>query len=444
MEKIKSSSIFKILLVYFVLNGLFLKSYGQTVDETIEQVVDIKTDQQININCENFDVHYKTWQKNKLKVEYKFSFEMKDENEKDAFYKEFKREIDKQLSKIEKGYVNIKSPFNKWVATNNRFKVRFRSTNNTYNLRNFKINIVVYAHEDCRLNIIGEFCEIILDKVNADILAEVNSCKFQMGNCNSLMLKASFCKNIMADKAISASLSLNSSDITIKEIINNLNIRAEFSNVEIGRVGGKVVMDLSSSSFESSGINELVLKGEFNRRIRVGDVGGIVIPELSSSEFIANKIGSLLIAKSSFSTFKVAEIGKLKLLKSSSDKIYVDKLDVVTVPDCSFTNFFIKELTTSFTAKSSSGQIDIDKISKEFRQIDIVGEFLDMRMEFETNASYKLLATFEFPNYKFEGVKTKIQKPSLNNEIVKGWKGEEENSKSTIKFDCTSCKIRLM
>ncbi|NJO89698.1 MAG: hypothetical protein HC831_12690, partial [Chloroflexia bacterium] len=84
---------------------------GQTIDKTIEKTVDLKENVLIKVDNSNFDLDYKTWDKNLLKIEYKVYIEAKTNEDLNNFYQEFEKEIDKQLHDINSGVINVSFPF---------------------------------------------------------------------------------------------------------------------------------------------------------------------------------------------------------------------------------------------------------------------------------------------------------------------------------------------
>jgi hypothetical protein len=209
------------------------------------------------------------------------------------------------------------------------------------------------------------------------------------------------------------------------------------------KIGGKADLKLSSSTFKTSDIKELTLEGSFIRRFTVNNVEKAIIEKFSSSEFRANNINNLQIENSSFSTFRIAQVGNLLIEKSSSSKFYVKAANVVEAPQCSFTDFSISQLKKRFVTKSSSGSIKLDNVTTGFEKISIDGQFVNIDINTQENASYKIEAELEFPNYRFHDITYSLKEKNLSNEKMSGIRGPDKNTNSKIDFDCKSCSITL-
>ncbi|NJO89697.1 MAG: hypothetical protein HC831_12685 [Chloroflexia bacterium] len=293
------------------------------------------------------------------------------------------------------------------------------------------------------MNLLGRFCSINVEDIAANLSVDISSVKFTMGNCKNLKMESSFCKNMSVANVDEAELRLSSSEVSVNEIKGDLNANASFSNIEIAKIGANATLKLSSSTFEASDIKELTLEGSFVRSFVVNNIQKAVIEKFSSSEFKANNMAHLQIHDASFSTFRVAMVENLSIEKSSSSKFYLTAANVVEAPKCSFTDFSIGQLKKRFVTKSSSGSIKLNNVTSGFEKISIDGQFVNIDIDMQENASYKIEAELEFPNYQFHDITYSLKEKNLSNEKMSGMRGGDKNTNSEIRFDCKSCSITL-
>ena len=443
MKKTKLNWIYRNILAIVV--GLFVSNnaFAQIINETIENITDIGENVVINVKNLNYDLNYKTWNQKKLKVEYTIHIEAKTDADLNDFYKKLKKEIEQQLKNVSSGSVDISYPFRKVVRNGGNMKVKFEDGSKTHQLKEFKASIVIYAPKKNELNLNGSFSTINIDDLEANASIKINSGKFSIGDCKKLKLQSSFCKNIKVGNVETAELKLSSAGISVGKIKTSLDLNASFSNIEVSKIGGAANIKLSSSTFKSTDLKELSLEGSFVRRFVVNNIEKATINKFSSSEFRAQNIKAFSIENTSFSTFRAAHVKNLNIEKSSSSKFYINIADILEAPQNSFTDFSIGQLNNRFLAKSSSGSIELENVSSGFEKIGIDGEFVNIDIEVEQGAGYKIEADLEFPNFRYNDLNFNKKEKDINSQFLKGWKGNNKNATSEIKLDCKSCSISL-
>jgi hypothetical protein len=443
MKKVKLNWIYRSLLTIIMLLLVGSYSRAQELNTTIEKTATIKDNITIRSTNSSSKLVIKSWNKNEIRVIY--NIEAKGKNEEDI--KIFKAELEKKLelafSKPHEKSIYIDFPYKTATFSKDKVIIKFQKGQKKHELNNFKLNIVVFAPENNPLFIIDHFGQLSIESRKSDVTLILHSTEFSMGDCKSLYLNSSFSKNIKIGKINNADITINSGGLNVNSIENNLTLNANFSNVEFLKIGGNADLKLSSSTFKTSDIKELTLEGSFIRRFTVNNVEKAIIEKFSSSEFRANNINNLQIENSSFSTFRIAQVGNLLIEKSSSSKFYVKAANVVEAPQCSFTDFSISQLKKRFVIKSSSGSIKLDNVTTGFEKISIDGQFVNIDINTQENASYKIEAELEFPNYRFHDITYSLKEKNLSNEKMSGIRGPDKNTNSKIDFDCKSCSITL-
>ncbi len=80
---------------------------------------------------------------------------------------------------------------------------------------------------------------------------------------------------------------------------------------------------------------------------------------------------------------------------------------------------------------------------KNFKNIEINGQFVDIDLSGSSNCEFKVEAFLTFPDYNFKGIKYNRKTQNLNTDIITGYKGNSTNKLPLIKFNCKSCDIKL-
>ncbi len=445
MKKKKLNWIYKSILAIVI--GLSLIKEGvlaQTMDKTIEKTVNISDNTQIiSTNINGADLTIKNWEQDKIKVIYKIQVKAKNAENLKAFNEELENKLNKQFEGSHDKSLNVSFPLKNYNQKDEHVSIKFQNGKIKHRLAEFKLETIIYAPKKNPLILIHSFNKLIIEGERNDLTLILSSCNFSMGNCNKLKLSTNFCKNVKIGNINEADLNIQSGGISTGVIENSLIVKANFANIEVSKINGNASLDISSSTFKSSNIKELKLSGSFIREFKANNIEKTVIKKLSSSEFVANNINALTIEDASFSTFRVAQIETLSIEKSSSSKFYVTAANVVEAPQCSFTDFSIGQLKKRFVTKSSSGSIKLDDVITDFEKISIDGQFVNININTQENASYKIEAELEFPNYRFHDITYSLKEKNLSNEKMSGIRGTDKNTNSKISFDCKSCSITL-
>ena len=367
-------SLLNLLVLVFASEGLF----AQELNKSIEKTASISNTITIFSTNSSSKLLVKTWDKNQVKVIYNISIKAKSEEDIKGFESELQKNLNEAFTGPHEKSIHVDFPSKNTTFGKNKVTMKFQKGKKKHELTEFKLDMVIYAPKNNPLVLHSNFGQLAIEGKRTDVSVILHSSEFSMGDCKTLSLHSSFCKNMKVGNVDEADLKISSGDLSMGEIKTNLKLNSSFSNIEIKRIGGVANMKLSSSTFETSDINELELEGSFIRRFVANNIGKVVLSKFSSSEFRANNIKYLNIDNSSFSTFRIALVDKLNVMKSSSSKFYITAASIVEAPSCSFTDFSISQLKTSFVARSSSGSIELNTVASGFDKIKIDGSFVNI------------------------------------------------------------------
>jgi len=441
MKTGKFSFIFKGLSA-LIFSLLTLTSSGQVLDSSIVKTKDLKKEDIIFLESSIGDINVKTWDKNELRVEYIIYAEAKSQKELSSFRNKFKQAIEDQIKNNDQGKVYASMPFNTIQINGSLVKMTFKDDNEKFELKELKCTLLVSMPAINSLNLRSNFNKVSIENLNSDATIEVNSTHFKMGDCKSLNLKANFSKDMQIGNMESAIMNINSCDLKTGKIETDLSLKSNFSHIEIEKVGNKADLVLNSSSFETTDIKMLDIKGNFIRNFKAANIEQAKI-SLNSSEFEAARINSVSIDRSNFSTITINEAGNIQIAASSSSKFLIDQVNSIESVSCSFSTFNINNLKNRFKTTANSGNVQIKNISAGFDEININGSFVDIDMHVAENSNYLISADLAFPNYNFSDLVYENHEKDMSHELIKGSKGNIQLATSKINLICRSCKITL-
>ncbi len=432
-----------------IFNGLSLALFilwsihasGQELDTTIIGTKPVGKDIVIYVRNHVGDVEVKTWNKDEVKIEYRFNLVARSKEEATAFYNALKGYISKQLNTTGTK-LNVSYPFRNYVKNDNKVEIKLNSGDNKYLLKELKTNTIIYMPVFNMLEAHCNFCKLTIENLGANASLDINSCELITGNFKDLNLKASFSKNMIIGNVDRAEMDINSSSFKTGAIQSSLQLKSSFSSGVTGNIGKEAILDLNSSSFESGDIPVLNLKGSFIRNFIISRVNTAKI-SVNSSDLNFENISKLEVPDVSFSTLTVKSVDEVKINTSSSTTFSFDHVQSLESARCSFTNFNIWKLKDRFATNSNSGSNTIKNIMERFREISITGSFVTTAIQVAPESSFNLAADLTFPNYTFDKVTIQNREKDMNHEVLKGVKGNASQGSSLIQLNCQSCKITL-
>ncbi len=425
------------LSVLFIL--LYTNINAQFINESFEKTVDLPANTEINLET-RYDVHYKTWDKNQLKVIFNINFEAKNAKMIKPFYSRIENSVNQALDNINTGRIKIFIPYDVFMISNKTTIIQLLNNKDTYYFKSFHISMTVYAPKYNNLKLKTASASVRIEdlEANADIniVHQLDNDSLYIGKCKNLKLNAELCDNMEIGTVENAKITLQSSKLhNIGKIKNTLILNSEFSSFSVGSVINADVV-LESSTLEIDKVQNMALDASFSQNIRIDDVVNLNIKKLNSSKIKNQKLSSLKVRFLDFSNLNLKEISTCAIEYSNSSKIYIDKINNIKIEDASFSSVKINELTKTLVCNSESGDIAVGKVSKDFKKIKVYGRFVNINMNLGS-CSYKFSADLIYPNLVIERKRFKGHE-RLNMVFMVG---KEPNSE--VSFDCNNCKIRI-
>jgi hypothetical protein len=441
METRRFNLIFKSIILLTLLT-LPLRSSGQAIDTTIVKTTAVDKSDVIYISSSIGDIDVKTWDKKEVKVEYVISAAAKTVAELNAFSKRLIHDIGEQQKPASAGKISVAFPFRNINRNNRSVELTFREDDERFRLQDLKCSLIVYIPKANSINVKSNFNKLTIDNLEADVKIDAGSVRMTMGDCKNLDLEANFSNNMKIGNVENAKMNLNSCELEMGAIRNNLDLKSSFSHFDIEKIGNEAIVSLNSCSFVSTDLKSLDLKGSFIRNFKVNNIEKAKI-NLNSSEFEAGRINSLEADKLAFTTFKLGEVGNLNIGNSSSSTFTIEKAGVVEAGSSSFTKFTLNTLSKSFKSKSNSGNVQINNILSGFDEIDINGTFVTIGINAAEGAEFQLSADMTFPNYNFNNILYQNHIKDMSHEVISGRRGNNKEALSKINLNCQSCRISI-
>jgi len=416
-------------------------SYSQsTIDTSFVIEKKLINDQIVLLNASLTDVDIKTWDKNEIKVIYHFNIKSKDRNTSLEFFKALKNGVITNISSNNNNEIDFSLPIKDYLHYKSKLTINLKKNKKSYQLKDLEKNITIYTSRKNTLKLKASFNHVKIENFDADVDIKTSSAHLSMGNAKKLTLTASFSKGIKIGNIQSANFKLNSSSIKMQNISKNLNINASFSKFECEKIEGNAEIKLSSSDFEAQSAQEIILRGSFVRKFHIQKVNKAVF-DINSSEIEIDELENAEITKSSFSDFDIKKISSINIVSANSSKFHLAYIAHLVIEKASFCHIKIGELTNSLKCKTHSGDLEIVKLNKNFKELNVDGQFTDISIITSPESNFSLKANLQFPDYSFNDIPfQKIEKNS-NSVEISGQKGDRSNSK--IILNCKSCDIEV-
>ena len=416
-------------------------SYSQsTIDTSFVIEKKLTNDQIVFLNASSTDVDIKTWDKSEIKVIYHFNIKSKDRNTSLEFFKALKNSAITNISSNNNNEVDVSLPIEDYLHYRTKLTVNLKKNKKSYQLKDLQKNITIYTSRKNALKLKTSFNHVKIGNFDADVDIKASSTHLSLGNAKKMKLTASFSKGIKIGNIQSANFTLRSSSIKMQNISENLTMNASFSKFESQKIGGNAEIKLNSSGFEAQSAQEIVLRGSFIRKFHLQKVNKAVF-DINSSEIEIDELENAEITNCSFSDFDIKKISSINVVTSNSSKFRIDYIDNLIMGKASFCHIRIGELTSSLKCNTHSGDLEIGKLNKNFKELNVDGQFTDISIITSPESSFSLKANLQFPDYSFNDIPfKKIEKNSSSVEII-GQKGDSSNSE--IILNCKSCDIEV-
>lgn len=315
--------------------------------------------------------------------------------------------------------------------------------------KNFNIN------RDTKITIVNKYGNVIINKWDKNVL-ELKVDIEAKGNNDSKTQKILDAIQIdIMDRISSGSLTIeteigsingNSSfsinyEVTMPNT-NPMKLSNSFGSIYMGSYEGDLEVQVKYGQFQAEDLDRANINIEFsNSRCEIESLKSGKI-DLRYSKLSVEEMGDIEIS-SQFSDLEIENAGALEM-DIRYGKFEVENLKSLK-GDLQFTGLEIEYLEESLHVDTRHGNgVNIEKVSRNFKEIDIEGQFSSIDISLEKGATSQLAFDLQFGNLKAygDGINfTKVIKDHTTSEY-EGYLGSKDAT-SSIKVDNRHGNIRL-
>ena len=275
-----------------------------------------------------------------------------------------------------------------WEQNNSRIKLKFKKGKKVTNLKEVKIDIVLYvpALEELRLKNKYDNIEV-KDNLAGDLALELYSGRFEVGNVGgALEMKLKYSKGKMGN-FVNANLDLYDSEVEFgngsavslvskySELflgnLSSIDMEVYDDKIITGHVTGNITLidkysDITFGHFESARMDL------YDSEVNLGDGGNVQI-------------------KSKYSDIKGTVLGDLHFELSYDDDILVDQVEYLKA-DSKYSNFKIDVLKKGFQLTSYDDDLHIGRLAGPLGNISFNGKYTDILLDLGKESKYHMEA----------------------------------------------------
>ncbi|WP_299454328.1 hypothetical protein [uncultured Microscilla sp.] len=302
---------------------------------------------------------------------------------------------------------------------------------NTNNGNTIKVDVTMVGRSSS-----GERAQDILDNLKVDVV-EGNEISFRSGIISSIRSSRRWKRKGARSFEINYLISMP------KNI--KLKVKNKFGSVFLGDYTGELDLYVAYGSIKAGKITNVE-----DKKIKVA-FGSADIDQVEQGD-LTIAYGSLkldngkkLLVKNSFSTMEIRDIHDLDIT-SKYGTVSITKVNNLS-GSSSFDTFKIGELNNNCTLKLKYAKgFEVSRVNKNFKKIDIDGQFSAMELRFDEGASFDYEVNTKFGKLKAalrQKMKIRKQIEQTNSNYYEGKYGQgNAKSKVTIKSKYGSVRIK--
>ncbi|GJM33145.1 MAG: hypothetical protein DHS20C18_21460 [Saprospiraceae bacterium] len=249
--------------------------------------------------------------------------------------------------------------------------------------------------------------------------------------------------------------SINNSDYQINYLVYlpasiNLELDNQYGNVFVGAMQGTSNISLKYCNFKLDGLNELARLGidystgtidraknvqltSNHGTIRIFDVGDMNIESKYTNIQIEKAID--IICKTKYDNYSIGVIRDLRN-EGAFDNIDVDFSESILI-NSRYSNCSIGKVKKSLDLALENSDVVVKEVSKNFSNINLIGEYSDFKIGLENGAVYQLDAEGDYAGIGYpKALMVTYEKEKASVHEVKGHVGKKNGSviKAKIRF----------
>lgn len=241
--------------------------------------------------------------------------------------------------------------------------------------------------------------------------------------------------------------SKNDNEISVDYMISmpasiNIEIDHKFGDIILDEVNGSSSIEIGYGSLKANKLsnenNDLEIKfsDAYIGYVKNADL------ELKYSELEIDKSQSLS-AECKFSEMNIGEIDMITL-ESGYDDDFIGKVRDIDV-EASFSDIEIMSLSERLVADCDYGSIKVKEVKNNFKLIDISNSFSDANIGFNSEASFRLVATIKMGDLSYPRDKSRLTEVEISYTSSKyeGVVGDNADTSSKVLVDAKNSGVNL-
>lgn len=328
-----------------------------------------------------------------------------------------------------------------WDTNNNRTKLKFKNGDKVSNLRDVKIEVVLYVPTLKALTLKNKYDDITVgDNLAGDLMIVLYSGRIEAGNVGGkLKVDMKYSKGEIGN-FVDGELTLYDSDLNFGNG-RAISLSSKYSKINLG--------NLESIDMEV-----------YDDKITIGDVRGNITlidkySDITLGRFenarmdlydsdVSTQEGKDIQLKSKYTTLKATKLGNLHYELSYDDELIAEQVGTLRA-DSKYTSFTIGTLGESLHLISYDDNLAIGKVTGPLKNCSFQGKYTDLNLAMDGDLKYQLEANLTYGKlvYPEKDFETQIHKEQNSKLEFKGKTKGATNESPKIEITSYDGKIEL-
>jgi len=239
----------------------------------------------------------------------------------------------------------------------------------------------------------------------------------------------------------------NSGEMSIDYIIHmpesiSIDLNNKFGDILLESVKGKSMINVAYGSINAKKL--LADNNEIKMSFSEGFIGYIKDAELKIkySELDLDEAISLSV-ESKFSEFNLGSVDVLTM-ESGYDEDYIGKVRNLDI-EADFSEIEIRSMAERLVADIDYGELKVKTIDKNFKLIEVENSFSDVSLGFDTEASFRVVATVKMGSFSYPNDRAHLNEVELSYTSSKyeGLIGDNKDTNSKVLIETRNAGVTV-
>lgn len=369
--------------------GMWASAVSKTIEDsrTYHKTFNVNADANFFLNSREAEVHISTWSQNTVDVKVTITVEAFDKEDLEKAFKAFQVSIIGSKENVTvKGLSKIKN----YTSFGN--KVRIRTDDDNFKIKNYSYHYEVRVPETNNLNVKNRFGKVFLGTHRAKVDLELYECNVMAKQIDAEEARFTI-KFSKGELGKAANTVIEAYEGTVDMLAaEELNLSAKFSTFSLDE-GRNAVIEAYESKVSLPDMNELSLSHSFGN-LKMGTANKVKLKQYEQ-HFEALDINELLAESSKFSSIKAEHVKQVDLRD-----VYETRVELSQADDCSiaakFSNIKIESLGKNYVLQGYETHTKIMRVLSNFNTIAINGKFMSNTITLNSKLTYSLSADLTF------------------------------------------------